>query len=150
MLPGPVRSRVWSPIVPKSWRARWGELPDSRRTASFRVARYWTLDPTALMRLLETGPEGLACAEAARRLETHGPNALREQRHLSRLSMLARQLRNPLLLLLVFAAAASALSGEWIDATIVMTIVVATVLIGYSREYSAQSAAAALRARLQA
>jgi Mg2+-importing ATPase len=64
--------------------------------------------------------------------------------------MLSRQLQNPLLLLLVFAASASGLSGEWIDAAIVMTIVVATVLIGYSREYSAQSAAAALRARLQA
>jgi P-type Mg2+ transporter len=80
----------------------------------------------------------------------YGPNALRAQRELTRLSTLARQFQSPLLLLLVFAAGASAISGEWIDAAIVVTIVVATVLIGYSREYSAQSAAAALRARLKA
>ena len=59
-----------------------------------------------------------------------------------------RQLRSPLLLLLIFAAAASVLSGEWLDAAIVLTIVVVTVGIGYSREYSAQTAAAALRARV--
>jgi hypothetical protein len=35
---------------------------------------------------------------------------------LSRLSVLGRQLRSPLLLLLVFAAGASALTGEWVDA----------------------------------
>ena len=37
------------------------------------------------------------------------------------------QLRNPLLLILVFAACASASTGEWIDATIVLAIVVASV-----------------------
>jgi Mg2+-importing ATPase len=114
------------------------------------VTAYWTLEPTELMRQLETTPEGLSPAEAARRLEIHGPNALRAQRELTRLTTLARQFQSPLLLLLVFAAGASAFSGEWIDAAIVVTIVVATVLIGYSREYSAQSAAAALRARLRA
>jgi Mg2+-importing ATPase len=53
------------------------------------------------------------------------------------------------LLLLVFAAVASALTGQWMDAAIVLTIVVATVMIGYTREYSAQTAAAALRSRLR-
>jgi hypothetical protein len=37
------------------------------------------------------------------------------------------------------------LSGEWLDAGIVLLIVAATVGIGYSREYRAQAAAAALR-----
>ena len=54
----------------------------------------------------------------------------------------------PELLLLIFAAAASGLTGEWFDAGIVLTIVVATVAVGYSREYSAQVAADALRARV--
>ena len=61
----------------------------------------------------------------------------------------SNQLRSPLLLLLVFAAGASALTGEWVDAAIVLAIVVASVGIGYSREYRAQAAAAALRARVQ-
>jgi Mg2+-importing ATPase len=51
--------------------------------------------------------------------------------------------------LLLFAAAASLASREWVDALIVLTIVVATVLIGYTREYRAQVAVAALRSRIR-
>ena len=58
-----------------------------------------------------------------------------------------RQLKSPLLLLLVFAAVMSLIAGEWSDAGIVLVIVVATVGIGYSREYRAQRDVAALAAR---
>jgi Mg2+-importing ATPase len=146
----PQGSSVEPSAVPKSWLPRRSGTPEFRHVRHPPVARYWTVDPSDLMRQLETRSEGLSHPEAAQRVEIYGRNELREQRPLSWAGMLARQVRNPLLLLLVFAASASGLSGEWIDAAIVMTIVVATVLIGFSREYSAQSAAAALRARLRA
>lgn len=94
-------------------------------------------------------PAGLSSAEAARRLAQHGPNELRKQSRLSRVRVLWNQLRSPLLLLLVFAAGASALTGAWVEAAIVMTILVASVVIGYSREYRAELAADELRARVQ-
>jgi Mg2+-importing ATPase len=62
----------------------------------------------------------------------------------------ARQLRSPLLLLLIVAAAVSMLTGEWLDAAIVVAIVIASAGIGYSREYHAHVAAAALQARIGA
>jgi Mg2+-importing ATPase len=111
---------------------------------------YWALDPAELLRRGGAGPGGLSSAEAAARLLEHGPNELRESRRTSRVRVLWNQLRSPLLLLLVFAAGASALSGEWVDATIVLAILVVSVGIGYSREYRAQRAADALRARVQA
>jgi Mg2+-importing ATPase len=85
---------------------------------------------------------------AAERLQVHGPNEVREARPLTRLRVLLGQLKSPLLLLLVVAAGVALLTREWLDALIVLVIVLASVGIGYSREYSAQSAAAALRARL--
>ena len=109
---------------------------------------YWALDPTELLRRLSATPDGLSSADAAVRLRQYGPNTVRAHRPLSRLTVLLNQLRSPLLLLLIFAAGASAITREWVDATIVLTIVVATVAVGYSREYSAQAAAAALRARI--
>jgi P-type Mg2+ transporter len=111
---------------------------------------YWALDPVEVMRHLHSEPVGLSSAEAARRLAQYGPNELREQSQLSRARVLWNQLRSPLLLLLVFAAGASALTGAWIDAAIVLTILVASIGIGYSREYRAQVAADQLRARVQA
>ena len=109
---------------------------------------YWAETVGALLGRLGSSRQGLTADEAIRRLREFGPNELRESRRLSRLDVALRQIRSPLLLLLIFAAVASALSGEFVDATIVVTIVIATVGIGYSREYSAQRAAAALRARL--
>ena len=113
------------------------------------VGAYWALDVDELVTQLHSTADGLSAVEAEARLREHGPNELGEHRPLSRTGVLVGQLRSPLLLLLVFAAAASALSGEWLDSGIVLTIVVATVGIGYSREYSAQAAAAALRARVR-
>jgi Mg2+-importing ATPase len=113
------------------------------------IGEYWALDVDELVRQIGSTANGLSSADAAERLRVLGPNALGEHRPLSRLGVLLRQLRSPLLLLLVFAALASAFSGEWMDAAIVLTIVVATVGIGYSREYSAQAAAAALRERVR-
>ena len=82
-------------------------------------------------------------------MRTFGPNQIREHQRLSRALVLLNQLRNPLLLVLVFAAVASVMTGEWLDAVIVVVIVLATVTIGYAREYRAESAAAALQARVR-
>jgi Mg2+-importing ATPase len=78
-----------------------------------------------------------------------GPNVVGEHATLSRLAVVWNQVRSPLLLLLLFAAAVSVITGEWIDAIIVLAIVFASAAIGYTREYRAQSAAARLRARVQ-
>jgi len=95
------------------------------------------------------GMEGLSSAEAARRLIEHGRNELREHEKLSRSRVLLRQFRSPLLLLLVFAAIVSGITGEWLDATIVVVIVLASAGLGFVREYHAQAAAAALRSRIR-
>jgi Mg2+-importing ATPase len=109
---------------------------------------YWSNGPDELAATLRSGVQGLTSTEAEARLRDYGPNALDALRPLSRVRVLLNQVRSPLLLLLIFAAAASGLTGEWFDAGIVLTIVVATVAVGYSREYSAQAAADALRARV--
>jgi len=116
----------------------------SRRTPE----HYWSADAHVLMRQLDSTREGLSAAEAAKRLREYGPNLVRERRRLSRTRVLLNQIRNPLLLVLVFAAGASTITGEWVDAFIVLLIVFATVGIGYGREYHAETAASALQARV--
>ncbi len=86
--------------------------------------------------------------DAEARLATYGPNIIQRQRPLTRLGLLWRQLKSPLLLLLIFAAAASLAGGEWVDAASVIAIVVASVGIGFVREYHAHTALQALAARI--
>ena len=110
---------------------------------------WWSRPPAELTQVLAPGSDGLDEEEAARRLARHGPNVVGEHVALSRLAVLWNQLRSPLLLLLLFAAAVSVATGEWVDAGIVLAIVLTSTVIGYSREYRAQHAAAQLRARVQ-
>jgi Mg2+-importing ATPase len=111
---------------------------------------YWALDASTLVRRLSSTTSGLTAEEAARRLRVFGPNQQNEARPQSRTRLAAAQIKSPLLLILIFAAAASLATGEWIDAAIVLGIVGATVGITVSREYRASSAVDALRARVQA
>jgi hypothetical protein len=122
--------------------------PCGRESEPAPLGAYWALDAFDLLERLRSTAEGLSEAQASERLRRHGANLRREHRGASRLHLLIRQVRSPLLLLLVFAAAASVVMDEWLDAGIVGFIVVATIAIGYSKEYRAQSTADALRARL--
>jgi len=126
---------------------------DARSAPPFLIAKetpYWSLAPDALLQRLQSVGTGLSSEQAALRLQSVGPNAIEQQHAPSRLRVVAAQLRSPLLLILVFAAIASALTGQWLDAATVLTILIASVGIGASREYSAQKAAAQLASHIRA
>ncbi len=113
------------------------------------LSSYWSLDSGEVLKRLTTTSSGLSTEEATQRLAQYGPNELQERRQVTRMLVLSNQIRSPLLLILFFAAIASALAGEWPDAGIVLVILSASIGIGYSREYRAQTAAAKLQARVR-
>ncbi|HVW46668.1 MAG TPA: magnesium-translocating P-type ATPase [Solirubrobacterales bacterium] len=97
---------------------------------------------------LGSGPAGLTAAEAARRLARHGPNALRSH-GVRPIAVLARQLRNPLLILLVAAALTSIVVGERTDALIILGIISLSVGLGFFNEFRSEQAVVALHSRLR-
>ena len=111
------------------------ERPD-RRPAS-EVLEALGVDPDA----------GLDVEAARRRLEQAGRNELPAPRRPALAVRIARQLRDPMAMLLLAAAALSGIAlGEVIDAAAIMTIVAANVAIALVEEGRAESALAALRA----
>lgn len=137
----------WLPLVPGLLFARHATRGEAA-TRHDGPDAWWSLPVQDVLAHLDASPAGLTSAEAATRLRRHGPNTVVERRSLSVWSVLWSQLRSPLLLLLVFAAATSALTGEWVDAAIILTILLASVGVGFAREYRAQSAAHALLAKV--
>lgn len=99
--------------------------------------------------MLDSSPEGLSESEGERRLEEFGPNRLNGESHVSVSELLVRQLVGPLQLLLLFAVTISCFTGQWIDASIVLLIVLASAGIGFAREFQANTAAERLRSRIQ-
>jgi P-type Mg2+ transporter len=79
---------------------------------------------------LGSGPKGLAEAEALRRRQVVGPNAVRSL-HARAWPVLVSQLRSPLLILLAVTALASAFLGQASDAMIILVILVASVGLGF-------------------
>lgn len=59
------------------------------------------------------------------------------------------ELRNPIVLILLFATGVSAVTQEWVDAVIILAIVLGSALLSFFQEYRANNAAEELRARVQ-
>src|SRR5689334_14190693 len=64
------------------------------------------------------------------------------------LRLLARQFASPLVLILLAGAAVSAVLRDWLDASIILAIVLGSAALGFWQEYRASAAVARLRARL--
>jgi Mg2+-importing ATPase len=139
----------WLPMIPGIWLSRRFFGARQSGPATTGIDAYWSLPVDEVLRQLDSTRRGLTSEEAAQRLLRFGANELRMQTPLSRLNVFLRQLASPLLLLLVFAAIVAAATGDLPDAIIVLVILCASALIGYSREYSAHAAAAALRERVK-
>jgi P-type Mg2+ transporter len=97
---------------------------------------------------LGSGTTGLPEGEPARRLRVTGPNAVRSHRAHA-LSVLAGQLRSPLLILLAVTALASAFLGQVSDAVIIGVILAASVGLGFVNEYKAAKTAEALHSSVR-
>ncbi|MCG6114719.1 MAG: HAD-IC family P-type ATPase [Mesorhizobium sp.] len=95
-----------------------------------------------------SGSNGLSAAEAARRLAAEGPNRLPEPPRRTALQRLLAQFKNLLILVLLAAAAITALLGHYIDTVVILAVVVANTLIGFFQEGKAEQALEALRGML--
>jgi len=94
---------------------------------------------------LDSGPAGLASAEAQERLRRHGPNVLERVGGDNPLRILWRQIDNPLIWVLLASAAVAIALGKVTDGCVVLAVVVLNGLIGFVQEYRASRAIEALR-----
>jgi Mg2+-importing ATPase len=109
---------------------------------------YWSMPTDQLMRELHTHAEGLQPAEAERRLKQYGLNSIQTQQKATGLHLFLSQFKNPLVLILIFAAIISGIVGEWVDAILVLAIVLGSTVLGFVQEYAASNAVEKLRSQV--
>ncbi len=89
--------------------------------------------------------QGLTHQEAGERLEKHGPNKLKGKPKKSLLSLFLAQLKDMLIYVLLGAALITMVIGEYVDAVIILIVVVLNAVIGVVQEYKAEKAIEALQ-----
>ncbi len=98
----------------------------------------------AALARLASGSDGLTNAEAARRLREVGPNEIERERLQSRWELLLHQFRDPLIYILLVAAAVTFALRDYTDTGVILAVLLINALIGYLQESRAQREMAAL------
>ena len=106
--------------------------------------------PQELIAELNTSADGLSSAEAAARLEKYGPNKLKDAEKPTLLQRFIEQLKDPMLIILMIAAAVSAvtnfISGEsFAEVFIILIVVLLNAVLGVFQESKAEAAIEALQ-----
>ncbi|HLY51261.1 MAG TPA: magnesium-translocating P-type ATPase [Solirubrobacteraceae bacterium] len=123
-------------------------VTDAGRWRALDLRSAATMEADGVLAQLGSSRDGLSSEEAAGRLEEVGPNALVS--HGARpLTILVRQFRNPLLILLITTAVVSAFVGEKTDAIIILTIIALSVGLGFVNEYRSARAVEELHSQLR-
>jgi Ca2+-transporting ATPase len=94
---------------------------------------------------LGSAPEGLAAAEAERRLARYGLNEIEPGRGVSMLGVFLSQFKSVLILILLLAIGFSVYAGHAVEAVVIGAIVLLAVMLGFVQEYRAERAMEALR-----
>ncbi|HKS27117.1 MAG TPA: calcium-translocating P-type ATPase, SERCA-type [Pyrinomonadaceae bacterium] len=108
-------------------------------------APFHTLSIEKALERLESGPDGLSSAEAARRLALYGPNELQTKHSVSPWEILFEQFKNVLIIILLIATTLSFFLGHGLEAVAIAVIVLFAVGLGFVQEYRAERAIEALR-----
>ncbi len=116
------------------------------KTAEMDVAIHWhSLELDDVLANLQTTSEGLSSGEVEKRLEKYGLNELKEKPRPTFFQLVLVQLNNFIVILLIVASIISAVLGDWIEAAVIMLIVVLNAILGVVQESRAEEALAALK-----
>lgn len=110
---------------------------------------FWSVPAADMLRKLQVTVIGITGKEARKRLINYGPNRLKPQKRSDTFTLLIAQFKSPIILILLAATGLSLFLHNIADASIILTIVVLSGLLGFWQEHGASNAVAKLLALVQ-
>ena len=112
--------------------------------------RYYCEEGREALEALESSENGLSDAEAQKRLEKNGKNRLREAKGKSIILRFLEQLADPMIIILIVAAAISGVlavveNESFTDVIIILSVVIINAVLGVYQESKAEKAIEALQ-----
>ena len=115
------------------------------------MQKTYTLTTEQVLENLKVDNSGLNDQQVQERQEKYGPNKLKEGKKPSLIQRFFTQLKDPMLIILMIAAAVSALTGmlsgenEWAEVIIIIAVVLLNAILGVIQESKAEAAIEALQ-----
>jgi len=107
--------------------------------------QHWhNLSPDEALSKLSSSSSGLSASEARSRLKKHGPNELEPKKKVPAALLFLRQFRSPLVYILLVAAIVEFLVGQYLDASVILAVLLFMATIGFIQEGRAERAMEAL------
>jgi Ca2+-transporting ATPase len=97
------------------------------------------------VRALDAKIDGLSSEEAQKRLQEFGLNELKKEKGKSPVKLFLEQFTDILIIILLIATGLSIAIGEVYDAIVIIAIVIACAVLGFTQEYRAEKALEALK-----
>lgn len=121
---------------------------DPKRSSGTGELSWHAVSAQEALSAQHSDPNGLDDPEAARRLERFGPNRLPAPKRRSALLRFLTQFNDVLIYVLLAATVITALLGHWIDALVILGVVLINAVIGFLQEGKAEKALDAIREML--
>nr|WP_068889424.1 magnesium-translocating P-type ATPase [Pedobacter panaciterrae] len=110
---------------------------------------FWALEPSDLLKQLNTTSEGLKEEDVKERRKKYGTNALESSGKKNDILLFLGQFKSPITIILIIAAGLSYFLDDHVDALIIIIIVCFSSMLGFWQERSAGNAVAQLLAMVR-
>ncbi len=107
--------------------------------------KFWTLTPEQTYEVLGVSEDGLSDEEAKRRLGVFGPNTISSKAPITRLVIFLSQFKNPLIFVLLIAAAITLALKDYHDSGFILAAAFINAWLGFYQENKAERALADLK-----
>ena len=121
-----------------------------RKLTELTKVNWHTMNANQVIHYLQTRFDGLTEIEANERLGVYGFNKIKVEKGISRATIFTKQMKEPLIIILLVAVMISGFVGDLVDAIIITAIVILSILVGFIQEFKSEKAAEALKKMLAA
>ena len=108
------------------------------------MENWYTRSTDEVLHALNSSRTGLTETEAKKRLTGYGPNELQGKKKTPPVIVFLKQFLSPLIYVLVVAAVISMVVGHFIDAWVIIGVLLANAVVGFTQEIRAEKAMEAL------
>ena len=104
------------------------------------MEKFWSYDVDEVLKTIETSKNGLSTEQANERIEKLGQNLFEEKKSASKLMVFINQFKNPITMILIYAAILSIFLKDYSDGIIILIIIMISALLSYNHESKANDA----------